>query len=284
MSYKVGEKVRVRKDLVDFHNYSGITMRHGMQEFAGKECVIVDVVRGMRGTAAELSCGYFWSAEMLEPVYEIGDKVRVIGVKDGYSNNEAAQTVGSVGTVTEFPHKSFSHDFDVVEIDFVGHQTHVPVSCIEKVSDVEEEKNCLTCTFEKLGTNEMPCSKCKRGAGFEEKWEPKDNIGVIPSFYSSIPLFNVVFVTHDDDYVKMPFGLKQYLFGVPHDVTIKKGDKLFADTRKGRKIVTAFTNSFKTDKAGLDALDIMNGCHKGELKSITGYAQKQEEWKEVPFK
>jgi hypothetical protein len=82
----------------------------------------------------------------------------------------------------------------------------------------------------------------------------------------------------------MPFGLKQYLFGVPHDVAIKKGDKLFADTRKGKKIVTAYTNSFKTDKAGLDAMDIMNGCHKGELKSITGYAQKQEEWKEVPFK
>lgn len=283
MNYKVGEKVRVRKDLVYDGSFFKVGVSEQMVTLRGKEFVIESVKYcemckqheyGLKGNP------WNWTGEMLEPVYEIGDKVRVIGVKDGYSNNETSQTVGSVGTVTEFPHKSFSHDFDVVEIDFVGHQTHVPVSCIEKVSDVEEERNCHNCKYRPLSGSDLPCCSCVRGRGAEEKWEPKDDIGIIPCFYSSIPLFNVVFVTHDSDNDRG----RKYIFAVPHDVTIKKGDKLFADTRKGKKIVTAYTNSFKTDKAGLDAMDIMNGCHKGMLKMIVARAKRQEEWKEVPFK
>jgi hypothetical protein len=84
-------------------------------------------------------------------------------------------------------------------------------------------------------------------------------------------LFNVVFVTHDEDAYK-----KKYLFGVAENVSIKIGDKLFADTRNDKKLVTAVTCNFKVDRAGLDAMDIIFGA-KGELKMIVARAM----WTEV---
>jgi len=287
MNYKVGEKVRVRKDLVDFHNYSGITMRHGMQEFAGKEYVVEEVVEGINRTAAELSCGYFWSFEMLEPVYEIGDKVRIIKIQDGYPMHPWSYRVmkpGVIGIITQKQTPSIYGDFDVVSIKVDEMRDSIPVSCIEKVSDVAEEtKRCSSCKHENLSISKQPCRACMARSDAYAKWSPKDTTTYptkINAIWGVQGMFNVVFVTHDSDQTPC----RKYIFAVPHDVTIKKGDKVFADTRKGKKIVTAYTNSFKTDKAGLDAMDIMNGCHKGELKSITGYAQKQEEWKEVPFR
>ena len=93
-------------------------------------------------------------------------------------------------------------------------------------------------------------------------------------------LLNVVFVTHDDDtsYVK-----RNFLFCVPKNIEIKIGEKLFADTKYGEKLVTARTNSFKIGKDGLEALAIVEGCHADNMKSIVGRAKHRPEWEKVQF-
>ena len=65
MKYKVGDKVRVRKDLVVDNYYGGVCYVEYMDGFKGKECVITD----MDGIAYQIG-DFWWTDEMLEPVDE----------------------------------------------------------------------------------------------------------------------------------------------------------------------------------------------------------------------
>ena len=65
MKYKVGDKVRVRKDLVVNNEYGGILYILDMDELRNKENVIIKV----GSTAYRISnSNHWWSEEMLEPV------------------------------------------------------------------------------------------------------------------------------------------------------------------------------------------------------------------------
>ena len=67
MKYKVGDKVRVRKDLVPGNKYGDVTYVSNMDKFKNEECVITSTdnkayyINGL---------GYWWTDEMLEPVNE----------------------------------------------------------------------------------------------------------------------------------------------------------------------------------------------------------------------
>ena len=65
MKYKIGDKVRVRKDLVVDNYYGGVCYVEYMDGFKGKECVITD----MDGIAYQIG-DFWWTDEMLEPVDE----------------------------------------------------------------------------------------------------------------------------------------------------------------------------------------------------------------------
>ena len=65
MKYKVGDKVRVRKDLVVDNYYGGVCYVEYMDGFKGKECVITD----MDDIAYQIG-DFWWTDEMLEPVDE----------------------------------------------------------------------------------------------------------------------------------------------------------------------------------------------------------------------
>lgn len=65
MKYKIGDKVRVRKDLVVDNYYGGVCYVEYMDEFKGKECVITD----MDGIAYQIG-DFWWTDEMLEPIDE----------------------------------------------------------------------------------------------------------------------------------------------------------------------------------------------------------------------
>ena len=65
MKYKIGDKVRVRKDLVPNSEYGGVCYVEYMDRFKGKECVITD----MDGIAYQIG-DFWWTDEMLEPVDE----------------------------------------------------------------------------------------------------------------------------------------------------------------------------------------------------------------------
>ena len=67
MKYKVGDKVRVRKDLVVDNYYGGVCYVEYMDGFKGKECVITD----MDGISYQMdNFNFWWTDEMLEPVDE----------------------------------------------------------------------------------------------------------------------------------------------------------------------------------------------------------------------
>ena len=67
MKYKVGDKVRVRKDLVPNSEYGGVCYVEFMDKFKDKECVITN----MDDTSYRINNSEFWwTDEMLEPVDE----------------------------------------------------------------------------------------------------------------------------------------------------------------------------------------------------------------------
>lgn len=229
--------------------------------------------------------------ELVVPVRDFipGDIVKVIDTTTPYKEYQGFLKLGNVLVVTNGNHKYFSGDdfYSIGVRAMKGSQIcqDIPVSCVElirhekehwlkeaydKAKDSERIPSCKECIDYKCSPFAEPCVKCRMRSLYRQ--DKADHV-----FGAS--LYNVVFVTHDDDAMA---NKRRYLFRTYR--THIKGDKLFADTKNGKKLVTAATGSFLIDRDGLDAMDLMNGCHKGELKSITGYAQKQEEWKEVPFK
>ena len=62
MKYKVGDKVRVRKDLEPGNEYGGVTYLSGMDEFKDREGVITN----MDDVSYQIG-DFWWTDEMLEP-------------------------------------------------------------------------------------------------------------------------------------------------------------------------------------------------------------------------
>ena len=68
MKYKIGDKVRVRKDLVVDNYYGGVCYVDYMDGFKGKECIITD----MDGISYQMdNFNFWWTDEMLEPVDDL---------------------------------------------------------------------------------------------------------------------------------------------------------------------------------------------------------------------
>ena len=68
MKYKVGDKVRVRKDLVPNSEYGGVCYVEFMDKYKDKECVITN----MDDTSYRINNSEFWwTDEMLEPIDDL---------------------------------------------------------------------------------------------------------------------------------------------------------------------------------------------------------------------
>ena len=66
MEYKIGDKVRVRKDLIPGNKYGNVLYVSNMDKFKDEECTITN----MDDTAYQINnCGYWWTDEMLKPIY-----------------------------------------------------------------------------------------------------------------------------------------------------------------------------------------------------------------------
>lgn len=70
MKFKVGEKVRVREDLIERNNYGDDTFVAEMNEFKGQVLTISKVRDDNCYFLLEDEMGWYWNDEMLEPVEE----------------------------------------------------------------------------------------------------------------------------------------------------------------------------------------------------------------------
>ena len=74
MRFKVGDKVRIRKDLYFGGNY-GIACNNDMPHYAGVETVITHITKfGNYALSADKGANY-WSADILEPANEEADEI-----------------------------------------------------------------------------------------------------------------------------------------------------------------------------------------------------------------
>lgn len=63
MEYKIGDKVRVKKDLIPGNKYGNVLYVSSMDKFKDEECTIIN----MDDIAYQINnCGYWWTDEMLE--------------------------------------------------------------------------------------------------------------------------------------------------------------------------------------------------------------------------
>lgn len=77
MKYKVGDKVRVRKDLIVGKKYGAQDFAYGMLELRGKIVTIKCATDGFyRVEEDDNKCPYSWTDEMLEPAITNWDKVK----------------------------------------------------------------------------------------------------------------------------------------------------------------------------------------------------------------
>ena len=86
---------------------------------------------------------------------------------------------------------------------------------------------------------------------------------------------NLVFIKHER-------SNRQYLFEVPLDVRLFKGDKVFCDTIRGRSVGICETESFLVDDRVASYIIGAVGAHD-PLKQVIGYAEESKDYKLRPF-
>ena len=105
MKYKIGDKVRVRKDLVPNSEYGGVCYVEFMDKFKDKECVITN----MDDTSYRINNSEFWwTDEMLEPVNEgalLKYALEKLGMSKEELENEMNEDDEDIKKVKEFKHK-----------------------------------------------------------------------------------------------------------------------------------------------------------------------------------
>lgn len=70
MKYKVGDKVRVRNDLVGYERYGNLTFVPAMAEYTGEQIIKEIRAEGYTIKADKNLCQYIWTDEMFEDIKE----------------------------------------------------------------------------------------------------------------------------------------------------------------------------------------------------------------------
>lgn len=85
MRYKVGDKVKVRKDLIEGTDYGGEGVVEEMLEFRGKEVTIQKVMFDREYVILEDRDNWYWTEEMFEPVvrnFEFVERIKENCIND----------------------------------------------------------------------------------------------------------------------------------------------------------------------------------------------------------
>ena len=112
--YKVGDKVKVREDLIGNRRYGGLTFIGDMIKLKGKEVTIestYDYDNIDKYRIEEEEIGYTWTNEMFEPVVEQPKYVKCI-------NNDVFKNILKIGQIYQLKYEC--EDFDGTKYKLVG--------------------------------------------------------------------------------------------------------------------------------------------------------------------
>lgn len=68
MKYKIGDRVRIKEDLIHQHSYGGATVVSSMLEYLGVEAVIVSFAESYDAARLDICGDWLWPEDMLEDV------------------------------------------------------------------------------------------------------------------------------------------------------------------------------------------------------------------------
>lgn len=88
--------------------------------------------------------------------------------------------------------------------------------------------------------------------------------------------YNLVFINHNDKD-------KNYLFQLPKNLLLKKGEKVFVETIQGECVGTAVSDSFIVDKYTAEQIIVGTGAYE-PLKDVIGWAEKQDGYRCIDFR
>ena len=126
--YKIGDKVKVRGDLVDWNIYEGESFVDNMFRFKGKEVTIKEIVvcNNDEYIIEELK-KYTWTNEMFEGLvdeevksdFKVGNTIEVISIDD--IDEERNIKIGDTATViSSKENDSFSKEYNCVFVKFIN--------------------------------------------------------------------------------------------------------------------------------------------------------------------
>ena len=99
MKYKVGDKVRVRKDLKHGNSYGGTVYVSNMDKFKNEECVITSL---HSKTYNINDSDYEWTEEMLEPIDDLLEyALEKLGITKEELENEMINSQQDIQVVKE---------------------------------------------------------------------------------------------------------------------------------------------------------------------------------------
>lgn len=189
MKYKIGDKVKVREDLVEGKVYGEHMFINDMAKFKGKEAIIRTADDYNRDYMLGGSC-FMWTDEMIEglveeiskesiPKFKIGDKVELISV-DEY-DQLCGLKIGDIGIIT----KIMTDVDNAYRIDFkkVSYRTiyYKQIKLVEEYIIIKPKYvKCTTSKFDYINKNEV----CEVVSEFEDTYAIKTSTSEFPRIYS----------------------------------------------------------------------------------------------------
>ena len=132
--FKVGDKVKIRKDLVEDKLYGGVDFIFPMMEYLGKEATITDIdIDGHLSLDVD-SEYFYWSTEMFEPKTDSKSETLTDVMKEAVSESEVLRLSKAV-----IEYENIVHELES-EVDY--YETKY-TDLVEKYNVLVEKHNSL---------------------------------------------------------------------------------------------------------------------------------------------
>ena len=143
--FKVGDKVRIRKDLKLHGKYGQEVFTQKLEQYRGVETVVVSMEDGFY----ELDCNYsFWCEEMLEPIISLKEQLKEFAIVKFRNRSRAILIEGRFYTAKNL-HNSDNFASDVLNFDCNLQNRFNKDYDVAKFKNVENKYDAITALLQK---------------------------------------------------------------------------------------------------------------------------------------